>query len=470
MGSLQVFDRQIRLDWWNQEKIKKTSVFLFANEPLAYLVALSLVAVGYGRIYVIGSREVKDFKILFSEYTGNFVEGIGKFVDTYLGKYLMDYGIEITPITINLSSESTLNLVKNIIEDDGNEKKVILDFTTAPVVKIYLRKLMRVTNLPAYIASFAGDLMIAFLDERVDERRKTTMLRSSSFPKVYARAVKAQSRTISDEHLYLLACGLALGEMTLHIQDERGELFIPTPEIMYPFEGLSGLSTYAGNFKKVAIIGCGALGTFHAIQLSLLQNMRMLRIKEIIFVDPDDIDIVNFNRQIIYWGDTIGRPKAEVMAERFQRMVYDPVITTYHVGPFSEAKDKLTDVDLIIEGVDNWEARKEIATFAIENKIPLITSGVSVLVGYESYYLPNRTYCPYHSISLSEKKDPETPVGCLQIEPSVIFTNITMSAMAILNSLCLTEPLNGVAYYNLGGGYEIFSRFKLEKFSGSCGD
>ncbi len=470
MGSLQVFDRQMHLSWWNQEKIRKTSVFLLANEPLAYIAALALVAVGYGKIYIVGSREVKDFKILFSSYTGNFAKGVEEFVDTYLGKYLMDYGIEIVPITINLGSDSTLNLLKNIIEDDDNEQKIVLDFSTAPVIKIYLRKLIKMTRLPAYVASLAGDLKVMFLSDYINRKRKIVMPKTSGFPKVYARSVKAQSKIRPDEHLYLLASGLTIGEMTMYIQDEEGELFVPVPEIPYPFRGLGNLNTYAGSFRRVAIIGCGALGTFYAIQLALLQNMRMLRIKEVIFVDPDDIDVVNFNRQIIYWGDTIGRPKAEVMAERFQSMVYDPTVTTYHVGLFSEVKNRLTDVDLIIEGVDNWEARKEITSFAIKNKIPLITSGVSILAGHETYYIPHKTYCPYHSIALADKKDPDVPVGCMRIEPSIIFTNITIATLAILNSLCLAEPLNGVTYYSLRGGYEISERFKLEKFDGSCGD
>ncbi len=428
------------------------------------------MAVGYGRIVIIGSKEVRDFKILFYDYSGNFPVGIERFVDMYLGKYLMNYGIELEPVTINLASNGALNLVLKMMEDDPNERKVILDFSNTPAIKIYVRKLFNETHIPTYVCSLAGDLRI--YNMKPMERETALLLRKEhgGFPEIYSRAVKARMKALSDEHLYLLASGLVSGEITMDIQDEENELHLSTYMLGYPFKELGRLKRHFGALKKVAIVGCGALGTFYAIQLALLQNMRMLRLKEVVFVDPDEIELVNFNRQVLFWGDTIGEPKAQVMAERFQRMVYDPVIVRHYNTTFEEIQKELTDVDLIIEGVDRWEVRKRITNFAIEHKIPLITAGVEVIRGHETVYFPNKTYCPYHSINLAEKKDPENPTGCLQIDPSVIFSNMTVASLAILNSLMLEEPLNGVMYYSLKGEYEIYDRFKVDRFSGSCGD
>ena len=445
------------------------------DEPLGYLAAISLVAVGYGKIYIIGSRFVKDFKILFYDYTGNFPEGVSEFVDIYLGRYLMDYGIEIMPVTINLVSDRALNLIKWIIHDDDNERKILLDFSNSPTVKFYVRKLARMLELDTYIVYLAGDLRFycfprEYSEDTSDMHRKIYIREPPGFPEIFSRAVKAQSGIRLDEHLYLMASGLACGEITMNIQDEQYEIHTPTREIVYPFEGLPKFRRTTSYFRKVAIVGCGALGTFYSIQMALLINMRLLRVKEVVFIDPDEIELVNFNRQVLYWGNTVKEPKAYVIADRFQRMVYDPVITYYHEARFSEVKDRLRDVDLIVEGVDTWEARKEIARFAIKNKIPLITSGVELLAGHETYYQPNRTYCPFHSISLDKKVDPVNTTGCLRIDPSVIFTNITIASSAILNSLVTQEPLNGVMYYSLRGEYGIYKRFRLEKYTGSCGD
>jgi len=443
------------------------------DEPLGYIPAISLVAVGFGKIYIIGSRNVKRFKILFYDYSGNFPEGIREFVNAYLGKYLIDYGIDVVPITINLVSDRALSLVNNVIHDDDNERKIILDFSTNPTVKIYVRKLSQLTGLNTYAASLAGDLKVyRFIRSKLGGREEKYHIRGGlpGFPEIYSRALKSQSSIGEGEQLYLLASGLISGEITLDIQDENFEIHTPTYEIGYPFPGLPRMVRNIGQIRKVAIVGCGALGTFYAIQLALLINMRMLRIKEIVFIDPDDIELVNFNRQVLYWGDTIKEPKASVMAERFEKMIYDPIITRSYEATFSEVKQEIVDSDLIIEGVDTWEARKQIARFAIENKIPLITAGVELLVGHETAYWPNKTYCPFHSISLEEKVDPVNRTGCLMIDPSVIFTNITMASLAILNSIGLSEPLNGVTYYSLKGEYEIYQRFKLETYREPCGD
>ena len=285
-------------------------------------MAIVLMAIGYGRIVIVGSRDVKDFKILFYDYTGNFPEGVHKFINLYLGKYLMNYDVDLLPITINLASDSALNLITQIIRDDPMERQVIVDFSQNPVVKVYLRKLFRETNIDTYVASISGDLRIYSMRGRDGGRVLLREREHGGFPEIYSRALRAQMKSIFDEHLYLLACGLISGEVTMDIQDDENELHLPTDIVVYPFRGLGRFKRSVGPVRKIAIIGCGALGTFYAIQLALMQNMRMMRFKEVVFVDPDEIELVNFNRQVLFWGDTIGEPKAEVMADRFQKMLY----------------------------------------------------------------------------------------------------------------------------------------------------
>ena len=480
MGSIEVFDRQLRLDWWDQSRLKRTSIFLIADNPYAYIGVISAVAVGFGKIYVIGSRYVKNFMILFDRYTGNFSRGVVEFVERHLWKFLENYGMELEAVPINLASSSALRLVEHLMRIDDSEKKIIFDLSTDLHVKLFVWKLMKYTKSTTYMALLSEGVKLYALSDLVLGEDRAFKL-SSQKPAViirdiYSRLQKQKASKIPIEHLFLLASGLSLGEIALRVNEklsaEGGEerTFVPTKELEFPFEGAPRLRGGTLNLRKVVVVGVGALGTFYAIQLALMINLGLLRVKEIVFVDPDTIELTNFNRQVLYWGDTIGLPKAEVMAERFQRMVNGSVIAKYEEARFEDVEDRMRDATLIIEGVDTWAARKNIARFALKYKRPLISAGVTLLSGQETFYLPFKTYCPFHSINLAKKEDPPVDESCLNITPSVIFTNMTIASLAVLTSIGAKNPLNGVLYYSLEGYYKTYKRFYLEKYDRPCGD
>ncbi|MCR8471895.1 MAG: ThiF family adenylyltransferase [Crenarchaeota archaeon] len=473
MGSIGIFDRQLRVSWWDQRKLEKTSLFIIANDPYSYISLISAIAVGFGRIYIIGSRQVRDFKILFKNASGDVFRETIKFVEEHFGRYLDNYSIELNSIHINLASESALNLVKNVISEDESENKVVLDLSTDLNIKLFTWRLRSLIKVPTYIVVFCDGLKLYALSEIL--HRSTNKIRRV-VSDIFVRVQRQATSRIPIEHLFLLASGLSLGEIVMQIQggftkEDPGAYmkFTPALEVAFPFRGIPPLRAAPQRIKSIAVVGAGALGTFYAIQLATMINLKLLETREVVFIDPDRIDQTNFNRQVIYWGDTIGLSKAEVMAERFQGMIHDNVLVRYEEARFEEIKDKLKDMTLIIEGVDTWAARKEIAGFATENRIPLISAGVELLHGHETFYLPLKTYCPFHSINLGEKMDPQINESCLNIQPSVIFTNIAIASLAILTSIGAREPLNGVLYYSLEGLYPEYRRFYVQEYYESCG-
>lgn len=475
MGSIGIFDRQLRVNWWDQKKLENTSLFIIANDPYSYISLISAVAVGLGKIYLIGSGQVRNFKVLFKTVSGDFFREAAKFVEEYFGRFLDNYNIEINPISINLASEAALNLIKNIVNEDDSEYKVVLDLSTDLNIKLFTWKLGKLTKAHTYIIAFYDGLKLYAISEML--RKKEASKVDRILNEIFVKVQKQVASKIPIEHLFLLASGLALGEIVMQIQGEFGRgdgeslsKFIPALEVEFPFENIPPLRATPQSIRSIAVIGAGALGTFYAIQLATMINLRLLEVKEIIFVDPDNIEQTNFNRQVIYWGDTIGRPKAEVMAERFQWMVNEQILVKYEEARFEEVRDRLRNATLIIEGVDTWAARKEIARFAIQNKKPLISAGVELLHGHTTFYLPLRTYCPFHAIDLERKMDPPVDESCLNIQPSVIFTNMTLASLAVLTSVGTRSPLNGVLYYSLEGLYPKYRRFDTHGCYGSCGD
>lgn len=62
--------------------------------------------------------------------------------------------------------------------------------------------------------------------------------------------------------------------------------------------------------KKVIVFGVGGVGSFAA------EALVRAGIGTVDFVDADGVDVTNINRQLIATWDTVGRNKADIMAER----------------------------------------------------------------------------------------------------------------------------------------------------------
>lgn len=67
---------------------------------------------------------------------------------------------------------------------------------------------------------------------------------------------------------------------------------------------------------RVCVVGLGGLGTW------MVQSLVMLGIRRLILIDGDAIEISNFNRQLFWREEDIGRAKVEVAVERLHQ--WDP--------------------------------------------------------------------------------------------------------------------------------------------------
>src|SRR3954453_5291183 len=62
----------------------------------------------------------------------------------------------------------------------------------------------------------------------------------------------------------------------------------------------------------VAILGIGGVGSFAA------EALARSGVGRLVLIDKDVVDITNVNRQLIALLSTVGRPKADIMAERIK--------------------------------------------------------------------------------------------------------------------------------------------------------
>lgn len=122
--------------------------------------------------------------------------------------------------------------------------------------------------------------------------------------------------------------------------------------------------------KKVIVFGVGGVGGF------TIESLVRAGIQTIAIVDYDTVDITNINRQIIALHSTIGRKKAEVMAERIKDInpeaevrVYAEKLTSDNIEIF-----RLSEYDYIVDAIDDVPGKLLLISQAKQLNIPIISS------------------------------------------------------------------------------------------------
>ncbi|MCC6359484.1 MAG: ThiF family adenylyltransferase [Phycisphaerales bacterium] len=142
--------------------------------------------------------------------------------------------------------------------------------------------------------------------------------------------------------------------------------------------------------SKVALVGCGALGTVLANTL-VRAGVGAIRI-----IDRDYVEIDNLQRQVLFDEADIAAnlPKAEAAARKLRRVnsgvEIDAVVAD--VNP-SNVESLCTDADLILDGTDNFETRFLINDVAVKNALPWVYGACVGSEGLVMPILPRRTPC-----------------------------------------------------------------------------
>ena len=132
---------------------------------------------------------------------------------------------------------------------------------------------------------------------------------------------------------------------------------------------------------KVMIAGTGGLGTNQALQL------QRIGVQKIYLYDYDQVEITNLNRQLCYGRKDIGRPKVEAAAEFLKQFDLETEITAVN-EKISLATEIPKDIDIIFDGMDNFESRFILDQLALENELPFIHAGIEQFFAQIMLVLP----------------------------------------------------------------------------------
>ena len=141
---------------------------------------------------------------------------------------------------------------------------------------------------------------------------------------------------------------------------------------------------------RVLLCGCGALGTVLADTL-VRAGVGFVRI-----VDRDFVDLSNLQRQVLFDEQDVAEhlPKAIVAANKLAR-VNSQVMLEPHVADvdWRNVREFARDVDLILDGTDNFETRFLINDVSLETGIPWVYAGVVGSHGQTMPIFPNESAC-----------------------------------------------------------------------------
>jgi sulfur-carrier protein adenylyltransferase/sulfurtransferase len=137
--------------------------------------------------------------------------------------------------------------------------------------------------------------------------------------------------------------------------------------------------------SSVLVLGVGGLGSPVAMYLAGAGVGRLG------LVDGDRVDLSNLQRQIIHPDDAIGRPKAEVAAERAAALNPDVEVIAHDlVLTRDNAMEVMRGYDLIVDGTDNFQTRYLANDAAYLLGKPLVHGSIFRFEGQVSAFAPGQ--------------------------------------------------------------------------------
>lgn len=159
-------------------------------------------------------------------------------------------------------------------------------------------------------------------------------------------------------------------------------------QIRFPQLGEEGQRALLGS--RVALCGCGALGTV------LANHLARAGVGSIRVIDRDFIETHNLQRQVLFDEQDVADnlPKAEAAARKMRAInstvEVEPVVTDLD---HTNILELVGDADLILDGTDNFETRYLINDAAVKLGKPWIYGGVIGSEGQTMTIIPGQTPC-----------------------------------------------------------------------------
>jgi molybdopterin/thiamine biosynthesis adenylyltransferase len=186
---------------------------------------------------------------------------------------------------------------------------------------------------------------------------------------------------------------------------------------------------------SVLIVGAGGLGAPAALYLAAAG------VGTIILADPDDVDLSNLQRQVLYTEDDLGKPKPEAAADRLAALNPHIFVAGFN-GAFDPATaDELVEgVDLVLDGTDDFGSRFCVNAACLRHGKPLVSGAIGRWTGQVGVFTGRPCY---RCLVPEVPPDAETcsAVGVVGALAGVIGSMMALEAIKLITGA--GEPLEG---------------------------
>ena len=182
---------------------------------------------------------------------------------------------------------------------------------------------------------------------------------------------------------------------------------------------------------KVLIVGVGGLGSPIALYLA------GAGVGTLGLVDDDEVSISNLQRQVLYTEDELGDFKAVCAAMRLTALNSEITVNSCP-GRLSKenAKDLISDYDIVVDGCDNFATRYLINDVCAEQGKPYVYGAICGFEGQVSVFNYGKTKKTYRDLYSNEEemlRMPPPPKGVIGVTPAITGS---VEATEVLKIIC----------------------------------
>jgi molybdopterin/thiamine biosynthesis adenylyltransferase len=139
---------------------------------------------------------------------------------------------------------------------------------------------------------------------------------------------------------------------------------------------------------RVLVVGAGALGN------ELIKNLALLGVGRVYVTDMDSMESSNLSRSVLFRAGDEGTPKSELVARRAGEINADTQVVPWVANVCRDiGLGVFRDVDVVIAGLDNREARLFINQACWKVNTPWIDGAIEVLMGVARVFVPGVGAC-----------------------------------------------------------------------------
>ena len=151
---------------------------------------------------------------------------------------------------------------------------------------------------------------------------------------------------------------------------------------------------------KVLVVGLGGLGSPAALYLAATG------VGHLVLADFDLVDLSNLQRQIAHGTGDIGRLKVDSARDAIHELNPNTRVTCISVRLDDESlRDIITDIDLVVDGSDNFATRFMVNEVCVETGTPMVSAAAIQLEGQIMVYDPNVEDCACYRCLYQEAND-----------------------------------------------------------------